>query len=264
MLVIERNFCHFKFRNIFFYDLPFYEEDCDFINFFCCRKRTELNGFSCCEYRTCTIDLTKDLDELWSKMSRSACKRHIKRAERMGIEIESGNKYEEFYDMYEDFIYKKGYGRPLHKLDFPTLDVMEKYGKLFIAKYDKEIIAGQLYLEDSPNVMYCWISASKRLEVDKKRANLIGCANRLIHWEAIKYAKEKGIKEFDLGGLWSEKDADDPIKAGMNLFKLSFGGEVVVRYNYEKANSKRAKLAQVLWQAFRSGLTFVSGGLKQY
>ena len=161
----------------------------------------------------------------------------------MGIKIESENQYEEFYDLYRNFIYKKGHGWPLYKFEYPTLDDMKRYGTLFIAKYNKEILAGQLYLEDSPNIMYCWLSASKRLEVDKEKANLIGCANRLLHWEAIRYAKEKGIKEFDLGGLWSEEEAENPNKTGMNSFKLSFGGDEVVRYNYEKANSKRAKLA---------------------
>ena len=107
MIIFERNFCYFKFRSNFFNDQPFNEGDCDFINFLCCKKKTELDGFTCCEYHTSIIDLTKDLDELWSKMSRSACRRHIKRAEHMGIKIESENQYEEFYYLYRNFIYKK-------------------------------------------------------------------------------------------------------------------------------------------------------------
>ena len=43
---------------------------------------------------------------------------------------------------------------------------------------------------------------------------------------AIKNAKEKGIKEFDLGGLWSKEEAEkDEKKKGINTYKLSYGGK---------------------------------------
>jgi len=67
-------------------------------------------------------------------------------------------------------------------------------------------------LEDQSNINY-WIGASKRLDVDKEKAKLIGYANRLIYWEAIKYAKEKGIKEYDLGGIFSDEEVEkDKVK----------------------------------------------------
>ena len=74
---------------------------------------------------------------------------------------------------------------------------------------------------------------------------MIGNANRLLHWEAIKYAKEKGIKEFDWGGLWSVEEAEkDESKRTVNFFKQSFGGEIITCYTYQKIYSKIYKLGQ--------------------
>ena len=83
------------------------------------------------------------------------------------------------------------------------------------------------------------------MEVDSRKATIIGWANRMLHWEAIKYAKEKGIREFNWGGVWSnEKDIPEQIKNRMNYFKLSFGAEVVTRHYYFKAYSFLCKMAQ--------------------
>ena len=86
------------------------------------------------------------------------------------------------------------------------------------------------------------------MEVDKEKAKLIGYANRLIHWEAIKYAKEKGIKEYDLGGIFSDEEVEkDKVKMGIRSFKLSFGGESVTRYQYQKIYSKGFKILYRLY-----------------
>jgi hypothetical protein len=45
------------------------------------------------------------------------------------------------------------------------------------------------------------------------------------------YAKEKGLEIFDLGGLWDFKETNkDPMKEGINTYKLSFGGEIIGLY----------------------------------
>ena len=125
---------------------------------------------------------------------------------------------------------------------------MRKYGTLFVAEYDDEILCGTFYLEDHSSIN-AWIGASRRLDVDKDKIKSISAANRLNHWEAIKYAKEKGIKEYNFGGLWPEEKANkDKTKDGINLFKLSFGGEKVIRYNYYKNYSKFYNLAYNLYK----------------
>ncbi len=122
----------------------------------------------------------------------------IKRAEREQIKYELNQHYDEFYQMRENLARIKGF---TSGLGFTThsAEMIKRYGTLFTAEVEGEVITGNVYLEDKEHIL-AWMSASKRLEVDKQKASLIGWANRMLHWEAIKYAKAKGIREFNWGG----------------------------------------------------------------
>ena len=165
----------------------------------------------------------------------------IKRAQREGIKIRINEGYDQFYKIYRSFMKKKGLRSVFDRFGVwaTDLETMKKHGTLFVAEYNGEMLAGTLYLEDDSHIE-AWIGASKRLNADKKLKTLTAGANRLLDWEAIKYAKEKRIKEFGLGGLWPEEVADnDKAKKGINKFKLSFGGKTVTRYSYQKIYSKK-------------------------
>jgi len=84
------------------------------------------------------------------------------------------------------------------------------------------------------------------LEVDRRKATLIGCANRLLVWEAIKYAKENCIKEFDMGGYYVGPPNEELER--VNDFKKSFGGTIVTKYNYFKDYSTVYNLARRLYK----------------
>lgn len=240
MLTIDKKILMFRVREVHFSDRPHDIKDCDFINFRYCKKKVDVNGFIRKNDLTNVIDLTQDLDIIWQKMDNKNVRYWINRAEREGIKIKINEGYEQFYEIYRSFMKKKGLKSIFDIFGVGSVDLenMKKHGTLFIAEYNNEILAGTLYLEDEFNIE-AWIGASKRLTNDKKLKTLTSCANRLLDWEVIKYAKEKNLKEFDLGGLWSEEEAEkDIMKQGINNFKLSFGGETVTRYSYKKFYSK--------------------------
>ena len=82
-----------------------------------------------------------------------------------------------------------------------------------------------------------WAAASTRLEKIKwKDKRLIGCANRMLNWEAIKYFKNNDYRVFDLGGI--SPDSKDKGKLNLVEFKESFGGERKKCYYYHKIYSK--------------------------
>jgi hypothetical protein len=92
--------------------------------------------------------------------------------------------------------------------------------------------------------------------VTDNKQSLIGAANRLKIWEAIQYAKNAGIGKFDMGGYYTGKKAD-PQKEGINIFKKSFGGDIVTNYIYEKDYSMAytlAKLGYKKYKAIREGI----------
>ena len=240
MLVIDKKILMFNIKEVYFSDCPVDIEDCDFIRFRYCKDKVDVKGFNRHESITSVIDLTQDLETIWQKMDKKSTRYGINRAQRENIEVFIGENHEIFFQMYKSFLNKKGIRSKfeIFGVGSVTLDAIKKYGTLFIAKYNDEILAGTVYLEDNSNLL-AWLGFSKRFEKDKRRRMMAACANRLIDWEAIKYAKEKGIKQFNLGGLWSEEEANkDLSKKGINTFKLSFGGEILTCYSYIGIYSK--------------------------
>jgi lipid II:glycine glycyltransferase (peptidoglycan interpeptide bridge formation enzyme) len=248
MLSIDKKVLTFDIKEVHFSDHPHDIDDCDFLNFRYCKNKVDVKGFTRKKEFTMVVDLTQDLNTIWQNMDNKNVKYWIKRAQREGIRIRINEDYNQFFQMYRSFIQKKGIKSlfDVFGLGSTTLENMKKNGTLFVAECNGEILAGTLYLEDDSQIR-SWIGASKRFEVDNK-TKLMACADRLIDWEAIKYAKAKGIKEFDLGGIWSEEEAEKDIaKKGINTFKLSLGGKTVTRYSYQKFYSKTCSLAYYLY-----------------
>lgn len=249
MLAVDKKILMYKIREVHFSDYPYDIDGCHFLKFHYCKNKVNAKGFTCQKELTSVIDLTQDLDTIWRNMDKKSTRHRIKWARREGIKIRKNEDYDQFFQIYRSFIRKKGIKSlfDVFGVGSTTLETMKKYGTLFVAEYNGEILVGNVYLKDNSNIE-AWLGASKRLEVDRTKASIISNANRLIEWEAIKYAKEKGMKEFDLGGLWSEEDAKrDITKKGINSFKLSFGGKIDTRYSYQKIYSNIYNLAYNLY-----------------
>ena len=241
MLAVDKKVLHFKIREMYFCEAPFEVPDCDRVTFVRCPQKVDLEGFTRTERHTSIIDLTQDLDKLWSNMSRGNCRKPIKRAERAGVTVQINEGYAEFYEMYLGVKKEKGVsGVAL------STDEIQRLSTLFVAVQEGEVISGHGYVEDEANIN-SWVIGSKRFDDEPERITMVGNASKLIVWEVIKYAKEKGIQHLDMGEIWSEEDAaNDPVKKNINFFKKSFGGETVKCYTYEKTNTKTAKAARYL------------------
>jgi lipid II:glycine glycyltransferase (peptidoglycan interpeptide bridge formation enzyme) len=77
---------------------------------------------------------------------------------------------------------------------------------------------------------------------DSATRNLVGRANRYLHWHDIRLFKERGFDLYDFGGL--DVDERTPKTAGIARFKRGFGGRVVPVYSLTKARSLRGAAAQ--------------------
>ncbi|MHC1688640.1 MAG: GNAT family N-acetyltransferase [Methanothrix sp.] len=246
MIVIHKHYLNFDINNIYFANLIDDVGDCDGVEFCFTKIRDDVSGFTRQEVNTSIIDLSQSEEQLWKKMDRKSCRNPINRALKSDIKIKKNKQFDEFYHINKEFVHKKGFGLPL-SIGLPNIDEMEKYGTLFLAEYNGEILCGQIYLTDGSDILL-WMSASNRLNSNITKARLIGDANRLLHWEVIRYAKGERLKEFDWGGLWSEEI--DKNKQGINSFKLSFGGEIATRYSYLKIYSKSYNLIKLVYELF--------------
>ena len=246
MLVVDKKILIFRIKEIQFCDYPFEVSNCDSVTFVHCKNKVDAEGFTCVPSFTSIIDLTQDLDTIWRNMSRGNCRKPINRAERAGVKIKLNQNYDEFYETYRSV--RKTKALPGFLL---SLEDIKRMATLFVAELNGEIISGHGYLEDEGN-MISWVIGSKRFEKDKESVTLVGNASKLIIWEAIKYGKEKGIKQLNMGELWPEEEAEkDEAGRNINFFKQSFGGVTVERYSYQKAYSRTARLANYSYQLLK-------------
>jgi len=74
-------------------------------------------------------------------------------------------------------------------------------------------------------------------EDDAEGRNLIGIANRYLHFEEMKYYKSLGKKIYDWGGAGMQEDV-----VHITEFKKSFGGTPVTYYDFEQVNGILAKV----------------------
>ena len=204
-----------------------------------CKNKVDYEGFTRRESATLVIDLTKDLEVIWKDMHVNV-RNKINRAMRQNVIIKRNQNYDDFDKIQRSFREKKGIG------EAESIEILKKYGTLFVAEIEGEVLGGVFYLEDD-NVMRGWFAATKRLEADKEKQKIISEANRLIEWEAIKYAKAKGIKEYDEGGYYTGKETDLQ-KERINVNKRTLGGELVTRYMYQKDYSIRYKIAKKIYK----------------
>ena len=236
MKCIKERKLFFKKTNYWFADTPFDVENCDAVFFYATKKDVSTKGFYKKESSTLIIDLTRGLDAVWAKMKRM-CRQGIKKGQREGIKVELNRHHHEFSLLYKEFSKLK---------DFPGFSShiknYIKHSTLFTASLDEELLVGMLTIEDERHLR-CLIGGSKRLQVNKEKRILVGAANRLLIWEAIKYAHGKGLVEFDFGGYYPGKNQNDP-RNGINRFKETFGGVLRTYYNYTKYYSLIYKLAK--------------------
>lgn len=61
--------------------------------------------------------------------------------------------------------------------------------------------------------------------------------NKYLHWKDILSFKERGYSRYEWGGI---TDVENP--NGIDRFKMEFGGEVQIYYNYIVANSLKGRL----------------------
>jgi len=117
--------------------------------------------------------------------------------------------------------------------DREDLEVLAKSGILGLSKIQAEdgaTLVWHCYV-CHPGQRRCRCNSSKSvkdLSGDSRSRNLLGRANRLLHYQDMLTLREMGIKWYDFGG-WYPGDGDQK-RANINRFKEGFGGRVVLEY----------------------------------
>lgn len=181
---------------------------------------------------TSVIDLNQSIDEIWNKMRKNYIRKQIKRGERNGVVVQLDNKIDCFKKIYIQF-------RKDKKLPKENIKVFSDNAIIFNGYFQDKPIATGAFIGDG-KYMRALVLASVRLTgVDGRMRDIIGQANRMLVWQAIKWAKESHYRLFDLGGV--NPNSSSSKDRNLLTFKEAFGGERINCYYYTKIYSKILK-----------------------
>ena len=195
------------------------------------------------EYHTCMNDLTKSEEDMLANINK-AVKYQFRRSEKDNIEVRFYTKadieadpslLDTFTDIYERMYRSKGSDTKFN------ITAVKKYLEadaiIFSSVWHEgEMIVFHSYIcDDKDTRLLHSASCFREKSADQ---SMIGRANKRLHWEDIKYFKEKGLVRYDWGGI---SDFENP--NGIDEFKLKFGGDKITYYNIFAGNTILGKLA---------------------
>jgi peptidoglycan pentaglycine glycine transferase (the first glycine) len=167
------------------------------------------------------LDLTKGLDELLMSFEEKT-RYNIRLAEKKGVKVREDSTQggiEVFYKIYREtskrdvfLIHPQSY---YMKLKECLID--RGLANVFIAEYQGIPVASLFAFRFGDRVWYMYGAS-----INDYR-NVM--PNHALHWHLIKWAKEKGLKVYDLWGIPSSPDEKHPLY-GVYRFKKGFNGAV--------------------------------------
>ena len=211
-----------KARHHWFHERPSAADACGLAIHYHCRHTAPVPGFRRTPKFTKLMDLRKTGDQLFDELGKDT--RHkIKRAIAEGLRFSVVEDREELRAVHNEF------ARAKH-LPLVEERVLRAYWPKLLAtklSQDGKVLVMHGYLLDPESKRACQSHAAAlfRSTDDRQQQNLIGRANRLLHYLDMLALKERGFEVFDIGGY--ALNTTDPELQEVNAFKDSFGGQLV-------------------------------------
>lgn len=192
---------------------------------------------------TLLTDLQEPLEEIFKQINKNY-RYEINRSKKENIECiiygakdikENPSILINFKKEYEDFTSSKGIANTYNE------SAMKKYidnDNVILTKAFKneQDYAQHIYVCDDANARLLYSISNFRIEGSDR--NLVGRANKLLHWEDIEYLKNNEFKTLDWGGISSVTNPN-----GVDIFKKGFAGQEKDYYNIIIGNSYLGRLA---------------------
>jgi lipid II:glycine glycyltransferase (peptidoglycan interpeptide bridge formation enzyme) len=197
---------------------------------------------------TLVVDLAGTEEEMLSKM-KPKTRYNIHLAERRGVRvfIPSVDMLPVFYDLYRQTAERNGFppsGFEHFSALFSALarrtDSSEVH--LLFARRAEDVLAGAVVAVSGATATYLFGASSS------VNRNLMG--SYAVQWEAMRLARAKGCRAYDMGAVPPAKDQRHPFY-GMYRFKAGFGGRIVHRtgswdYPLDTAGYRKFRNAEML------------------
>lgn len=203
------------------------------------------------KYITITNDLMESEEDIKSHFSKS-CKYKVNRAAREDVKVVIKNSSEitdqdidEFLTFFREFWESKDCS--FDDGDSVRRDLMDyRKGNNLTLAYtyvcgEKAIYHTHVHDESTARLLHSASLYRLQSDLEGTNKNLIGMANRYMHYVEMCHFKELGKSVYDWGGAGRGEDV-----INITEFKESFGGTVKTDYNFEETKGVKAKLFRVL------------------
>jgi hypothetical protein len=179
-----------------------------------------------------TLDLERTEKEIYAGF-RTNMKRNISRSRKEGASTEMSNSpeaMEEYYRLH--CITRKGHGIPPQPIKFFRKireHVLQRdMGFIVLSKYRGKIVAGSVFFHHGKKAIYKYGASSREGKESR--------ANNLVMWEAIRWYRQNGYKEFCFGRT-------EPGNEGLREYKSGYGSReyTLPYYKYDIAHNRVAK-----------------------
>ncbi len=206
-----------------------------------------LDGKNCVAQKQYTLltDLQQNLEDI--KLTKTT-KNEINRSVRENVEarwfdsqalLENEDVLNKFSEIYHAMYSGKGIEANINKNEIVAYIKGNAFA-LSVAYINGEAMVFHSYICNGETARL-FQSCSDFRSCDKELKNAIGRANKFLHWKDLQALKDKGYALYDWGGVF---DFENP--NGIDLFKMSFGGEKAEYYNIQVFHSWKAKLLHLM------------------
>ncbi len=209
------------------------------------RQRSQpVDGARCTVFHSLEVDLTPDPDAILARMTKDT-RYEIRRAADKDKVVakcwfsNSGEALDRFCEFYDRFAAGKGLG-PARR---PYLKSMAEAGVLDLSlatSPDGAELVWHAYYRSNGRVRLQHSASLFREGADNAFRNLVGRANRFLHWDDMLRFKREGVTTYDWGGWYEGTEDQDRLR--INQFKEEFGGQVVKTYNCVQVVSAKGRL----------------------
>lgn len=152
-------------------------------------------GYEVSRWKTVVLDLKPPVEELWNNLE-SRCRRAVRKSRKEGVEVrevESRDFIEEYYDLVEATYGRQGRSPPNPKKFYYSLwDRFRDSMRFLKAEYDGKAVAGAIFPYYGDTVYY--------LDGACMPEYYHVSPNNLVHWDLIEWAREEGLRWYDMIG----------------------------------------------------------------
>ena len=252
MLVLHRKKHGIHFYTVWFATEPFRKNGITAYYEYMGKKPAVQNT----EFETLITDLSETEEEIKQHFSKS-CKYKVNRAAREDVSCRiigsaqiSDQDISDFCEFFSAFWESKGSSISDRERLVQDLCAYREKGALTLAYVlvNGEKAVYHTHVADNTTARLLHSASLYRLQKDEEgnTKNLIGMANRLLHYEEMKYFKQNGKTRYDWGGAGHTEEVQH-----ITEFKESFGGTPACYYNFEQVKGPAAKLFKLAAKLLR-------------